>query len=255
MKLTAKPLAAILFVILFGGIAFTSAMNWWQTESQKVPAKFSEGEAAGEYNPADIRGSYTFQDIENSFNVPVEDLAIAFAIPSDQDPAAFALKDLESIYAEQAASGLEIGTASVRYFVALYTGLPYELSEDTYLLKPAVDLLKARTTLTAEQLAYLEAHTVDLSNTSVESQPAENLPEVAATEEVHTEDSTDTTIKGKTTFQNLLDWGVDQAVIEGIIGKTMPAGGIKVKDYCTENGLDFESIKTALQTEVDKLVP
>lgn len=255
MKLTAKPLAAILFVILFGGIAFTSAMNWWQTESQKIPAKFSEGEAAGEYNPADIRGSYTFQDIENSFEVPVADLATAFAIPSDQDPASFSLKDLESIYAEQAESGLEIGTASVRYFVALYTGLPYELSEDTYLLAPAVELLKNHSTLTAEQLAYLETHTVDLTKAPVEDQPVESQPETTPTEEVHTEDSTDTTIKGKTTFQNLLDWGVDQVVIEGIIGKPMPAGGIKVKDFCTENSLDFESIKTALQTEVDKTVP
>jgi hypothetical protein len=34
----------------------------------------------------------------------------------------------------------------------------------------------------------------------------------------------------------------------------MPAApGIKVKDYCTEKGLNFETIRPALQAEVDKV--
>jgi hypothetical protein len=34
----------------------------------------------------------------------------------------------------------------------------------------------------------------------------------------------------------------------------MPAApGMKVKDYCTEKGLSFETVKTALQAEVDKV--
>ena len=57
MTLTSKPLTAIILVFLFGGILFSSAMGWWQTESTKQAATFSEGEFAGLPNPADIRGS------------------------------------------------------------------------------------------------------------------------------------------------------------------------------------------------------
>jgi hypothetical protein len=49
-----------------------------------------------------------------------------------------------------------------------------------------------------------------------------------------------------------LDWGVSQEVIEQIMGMPMPNPLTKVKDYCAEKGLDFETIKAALQIEVDK---
>lgn len=258
MRLKSKPLAAILFVILFGSIAFTTAMNWWQTESTKVPAKFTEGEAAGEYNPADIRGSYTFQNIQDAFSVPVEDLAAAFAIPASSDPGAFAVKELEALYTAQAAAGQEIGTASVRYFVALYTQLPYEFTEEVFLPESAVAILQNLGVLTAEQQAYLDTHTVSLTAAPDAATPVpstEAASTAVATGTVHTDSADSTTIKGKTTFQELLDWGVAQTVIEGIIGKPMPAGGIKVKDYCTAQNLDFETIKLALQAEVDKVKP
>lgn len=248
MKLTAKPLAVILFVILFGSIIFTTAMNWWQTESQKVPVKFTEGEAAGEFNPADIRGSYTFQDIENSFNVPVVDLAAAFAIPAESDPSAFAIKELETLYASQAEAGFEIGTGSVRYFTALYVGLPYELTEDTYLPAPAVELLKEKAVLTTDQLTYLLAHTVAL-----ELNPAEPAP--VTTKEIPGEEETGTILKGKTTFLELLSWGVSKEFIEATIGAPLPATGVKVKDYCAGASLDFETIKVVLQAEIDRLNP
>jgi hypothetical protein len=38
-----------------------------------------------------------------------------------------------------------------------------------------------------------------------------------------------------------------------VMGIPMPNPLTKVKDYCTEKGLDFETIKTALQAEVDKI--
>jgi len=151
MNLTSKPLAAIIFVVLFGGIAFTTAMGWWETESTKEVATFTEGEFAGQANPADIRGSYTFGDVEKNFGIAPAILAQAFKIETD-DPAAFAVKSLEEIYAE---SEFEIGTASVRLFVAFYNGLPIDLSTDMYLTEEAAGLLKERN-LTPEQLTYTE---------------------------------------------------------------------------------------------------
>ena len=257
MNLTSKPLAAIIFLILFGGIMFTTATGWWKTESTKQPATFTEGEFAGVANPADIRGSYTFGDIEKAFDIPSSVLVQAFAIETS-DPAAFAVKSLEEIYA---ASEFEIGTASVRLFVAFYKGLPMDLTTDMYLPENAAILLKERT-LTPEQLTYLDAHTV--SNPAAESaapevapvQVTESGPEADTTPSpAMSETSTERLVKGKTTLREVLDWGVSQEIIEQIIGAPMPNPLMKVKDFCTEKGLDFEVIKPALQTEVDKVKP
>ncbi|HET7143548.1 MAG TPA: hypothetical protein VFI68_05990 [Anaerolineales bacterium] len=257
MNLTSKPLAAVILAILFGGIAFTTAMGWWQTESTKQPAVYTEGEFAGQSNPADIRGSYTFGDIENSFGISSSFLAQAFNIQTD-DPTAFAIKSLEDIYA---ASEFEIGTASVRLFVAFYNGLPFDIGTDMYLPENAAALLKERT-LTPEQLTYLEAHTVanpaDESDslTPAPTQITETAPEAESTQSAAaSEASTEKLIRGKTSFQEILDWGVSQEIIEQIIGGPMPSPLVKVKDHCTENGLDFETIKTSLQAEVDQAQP
>jgi hypothetical protein len=254
MNLTSKPLAVIIFVVLFGGIAFTTAKGWWQTMSTKEAATFTEGEFAGQANPADIRGSYTFGDVEKNFGIAPSILAQAFKVESG-DPAAFAVKSLEEIYAD---SGYEIGTASVRLFVAFYNGLPIDLSTDMYLPEEAAILLKEHA-LTPEQLTYLDAHTVSISAATpapetdsapaVESTPVAEVTPSAATSEA----STEKLIKGKTTFQEVLDWGVSQESIEQVMGKPMPNPLTKVKDFCTEQGLNFETIKPALQAEVDKI--
>ena len=261
MTLTSKPLAALVVVILFGGIFFSSAMGWWQTESTKEAAKITSGEFAGQANPADIRGSYTFGDVEKNFAVPSAVLAQAFGV-KDSNPAAYAVKGLEEMYA---ASEQEIGTASVRLFVAFYKGMPYDLSTDIYLPESAATILRTRT-LSAEQAAYVAAHTVPNLGTgapqttpqapqpsAVQSTPqATSAP--AAQPTPHATSSTDRVVKGATTFGDLLGWGVSQATIEQVLGAAMPAApGMKVKDYCTEKGLSFETIKTALQAEVDKV--
>ncbi len=60
------------------------------------------------------------------------------------------------------------------------------------------------------------------------------------------------TITGKTTFQEILDWGVTPAAIEQVIGGRLPAASMSVKDYVTGQGLEFSTIKTALQAAVDQ---
>ncbi|MBK9782138.1 MAG: hypothetical protein IPP55_19220 [Anaerolineales bacterium] len=244
MILTSKPLAVFLFVFLFGGIAISSAMGWWATESTKEPATFTEGEFAGLANPADIRGSYTFGDIANSFDVTPEILAQAFGIATDT-PAAFAVKELEALYLD---SGFEIGTNSVRMFVAFYTGLPFDLTaEETVLPQAATDILLAEGNLTPEQVTYLETHTVTVNETAVDAEPV--VVETPVSEE------SEYVVKGKTTFGDLMTWGVPKETVETLIGTSMPDPAMKVKDYASANGLDFETLKTALQAEVDKVKP
>jgi hypothetical protein len=251
MTLTSKPLAAIVLVILFGGIFSSSALGWWQTESTKEAATFTEGEFAGLPNPADIRGSYTFGDVENNFDVPAATLAQAFGVSSEGEPSDFKVKDLESIYADQE---FEIGTASVRLFVALYSGLPYEIVGDLYLPKRAVEMLKSHADLTSEQSAYLDSHALAIAPAAAGQTGAE--PASASQTGEHTEaESTNRLLKGKTTFQEVMDWGVSQESIESILGGSMPNPLTKVKDHCFEIGLSFEEVKSALQTEIDLAAP
>jgi len=252
MSITSKPLAVIVLVMLFGGILFSSAMGWWATESSKVPVAFSEGEFAGQANPADIRGSYTFGDIANSFDVTPDILAQAFGI-SEGDPAAFAVKEIETIYAD---SGYEIGTNSVRLFVAFYSGLPFDTTgQEIYLPQSAMDILKARDNLTAEQVAYIEQYTAILG----ESAPATEIQPAVGTAPVASESPATTSeeylVKGKTTFGELLTWGVPQEVIEQLIGAPMPDPAMTLKDCASANGLNFETLKPAVQVEVDKVKP
>jgi hypothetical protein len=247
MTITAKSLTIIVFVTIFGGIAFASAMGWWATESSKVPAAFSEGEFAGQANPADIRGSYTFGDISNSFDVAPAVLAQAFGVQTD-DPAAFAVKDLESLYANTA---YEIGTTSIRLFVAYYTGLPFDTTgQEIYLPRSATEILLAQSNLTLEQIAYLEKYTVDLGISNPETA---ETPDATPSSSESAIVSTEYTVKGKTTFGELLQWGVPQETIEELIGAPLPDPAMALKDYASANGLNFETLKPALQAEVDKM--
>lgn len=159
MKASKVFMALIIPIVIFGGIGLSSILGFWQTESSKVPAVFNVGEFKGQYNPADIRGSYSFGDINKIFDVPVDVLAEAFGV---EKAAAvnFKNKELEVKY-----EGLEqeIGTGSVRLFIALYKGLPYNLETvETWLPDKAVDILKERNNLTKEQLEYIDKHTVKL---------------------------------------------------------------------------------------------
>jgi hypothetical protein len=240
MTITSKPLAVILLVMLFGGIAFSSVMGWWVTESTKQPVTFSEGEFAGQANPADIRGSYTFGDIAKSFDVTPEVLAKAFGV-TEGEPAVFAVKELEAINLD---SGYEIGTVSVRLFVAYYTGLPFDTTgQEIYLPQSATEILLAKGNLAPEQVAYLEKHTVTLGASA---------PVAVATSSTVSEENI---VKGKTTFGELLTWGVPRETIEKLLNAPMPDPAMTVKDFASASGQNFETLKPALQAEVDKVKP
>ncbi len=242
MKLNSKIIGIILLLLLFGGIGIAKATNYWKTESSKVPATYKDGEFAGEYNPADIRGSYTFTDINKFFKIPIDELAQAFGI-NTSDKASFKINQLETIYQYLKDNGTEIGVSSVRIFVALYNGLPYDMSEDIYLPQSAVEILKSKGNLTEEQIKYLENHTVNIQNQSENVKTKGNI----------TQSSTDRTIKGNTTFKEIIDWGISKEEIEAILGRKIQNTTSKIKDYCLENNIDFETIKNELQNKLNGL--
>ncbi len=273
MKLKLKPLslAAIIVVLMFGGIAVSDGLNYWATESSKIPAKYTSGEYEGSYNPADIRGSYSFEDVSENFEIPIEHLAKAFGLSESENAREFQCKDLESRYEAAAEKGLEIGTDSVRVFAALYKGLPIELM-DTYIPAGAYQVLKDYAGLTQEQMSYLDTLTVDLNKLVavqpivVQEPPKPEAPKINDTGKPEDtqqsqegspiskeeQNSDEKLIKGKTTFRELLDWGVTDEEIERIIGKSMPNATLAVRDFCEQQGIEFSTIKTELQIIVDK---
>ena len=92
------------------------------------------------------------------FEIPLEELAAAFAI-EQSGAAEFKVKELETLYTDPAS---EVGTASMRLFVAWYKGLPFELKEDSFMPAPAVEILREKAELTPEQEEYLNTHTLTL---------------------------------------------------------------------------------------------
>lgn len=160
MKTKIKPQIAILLtlVIFVGGIVLTSVTGLWQTQSDKTPKKLTEVEDGQSYDPADIRGSFTFGEISSLYGVPLEDLAKAFGV-EQQAAESFPCKDLETV---NESPDYEVGTASMRLFVAYYLGLPYETTEATYLPQTAIGIIREYGNPTESQLAGLENHVIPI---------------------------------------------------------------------------------------------
>jgi len=271
MEIRSKTLGIVIAIVIFGGILGTSAMGLWKTKSVRNPNSIqrnaSIGEAVGSNAgteaslPADIRGNQRFGEISEMFNIPLEILSHAFALPPGIDPANFNNQDFESIYPEFEGAQ-EIGNGSVKWFVALYTGLPFELEDEeeaTYLLRPAVEILKSHSDLNSEQIDYLDSHVIEIEfeipifpSPEYELQSSDDV-DIDGEETEHKQD--EMVVVGKTTFAYLLDWGISAEDIEKIIGGEIPNRLMLVYDYCAENGLPFGQIKAELQVEVDTLEP
>ena len=165
-----KPNTAILLsaLVVVVGVAVTAATGLWQTSGTATPRRLeavqtgetaagSETTEAGTaYDPADIRGSYTFGEIASLYGLPLNELATAFGL-SDAEAEGFQVKGLEKRYPEGETAA---GTASVRMFVAYALGLPYTPTEDTYLPAAALPILTQHARMTEEQTAYVTAHTI-----------------------------------------------------------------------------------------------
>ncbi len=251
MKIKSWHMGLVVLIVIFGGIAGTMAFNLWSTEGggggqgsgdSMVPATFKVGEFAGEYNPADIRGSYSFGNISELWEIPLTELGTAFGLRAIENLADFKCMDLHEAYANLG-EDVEIGTGSVKMFVALYSGLPYTFADDEYLPQSAVELLKAKANLTEEQRTFLDTHSVDISGL--------RIAEPGVTEEY--EESAERIIKGRTTFKEVLDWGVPEEEIEAIIGEKLPATGMTIRDFANQKGIEFSTIKAALLVKVDAL--
>jgi hypothetical protein len=159
-----------------------------------------------------IKGWMTLDQITTTFNVPLADLLEQFDLPADT-PAITAIKDLESD------------------LFSVTTLRPWLESRSQPAGGPQTNTVAPAPTQTATQ-------TPDTASAAIP----------VATEHV----TSDKTITGKTTFQEVLGWGVATETIQKIIGSDLPVPSTVIKDFVTGKGLEFSTIKSQLQAGVDK---
>ena len=239
MKVTSKVLAPVVLLSFVIGIGLSISFNLWKTESSKIPARFSAGVFEGSFNPADIRGSYFFRDIEKAFEIEPAIIAEAFGLKDLKNPGDFQVKQLEDMYGHTADGG-EVGTDSVRLFVSRYNGLPYTPEETTRLLSPALPILKNK--LAPADREALEKISIRLN---------EVLADAGEMELSGTEELPDTEVKGNTSFSDLLSWGLTREEIEDVLGMEMGPASITIRAFTTEKELEFSLYKDRFQKILD----
>jgi hypothetical protein len=164
-------------------------------------------------DPSTIKGWMTLDQIGNTYNIPLEEILAQFNLPAET-PATTALKDLES----------DTFDTSILILWLQNRGPSGEIQP--------TDVISS-------------APTLSVTSTPISTDIETTVP----TEYVILE----RTITGKTTFQDLIDWGVSIDVIKKIIGGELPTPPVIIKDYVTGKGLEFAGIKSLLQTEVDQV--
>ncbi len=240
--------AVMLFItILFAGIFLSQIMGIWESESTKVPNLTD----SGEYDPGDIRGSYTFGDVENAFGVPVDILAQVFSV-SSENPEDFQIKNLKEIYAGLAEvypehNDVEIGNGSVKFFVKLYTGIESDLVEPEYIPLRGLQYLLENQLITQEIYDTYEPITIDLNEYAQQYDP--ELSEDTVVEE---EEHVESIVKGNTTVQEVIDAGMTLEELEEVMGISIDNRAKLIKDLCTENELAFMDIKNKINEILQK---
>jgi len=222
MRINPFSYAVLVLAVFLGVIWGFQAAGVWS-----VSGKLSnDGEAilpvASDVNT--IKGWMTLEQISTVYNVPIAEILAQFELPADAAPAT-ALKDLETDLFS--VTGLREWLQSRSEPVAPVGATPDSTLQPT---EPPVQLPPTS------------------QATPVPAQ-VEPTAAPAATEHV----APARTITGKTTFQELLDWGLSEDAIRQIIGGELPALSTVIKDYLTGKGLEFSPIKTALQAEIDKI--
>lgn len=240
MRLSTRVIGIGITVFLLGSILLLMAFGLWKTEGTKVSAKFTSGVFSGQSNPADIRGSYSFADIERNFSIPATVLADAFQMDTSIISAGeYKAKDLEELYGEQQTG--EIGTDSVKWFTALYLGMPYVPEETTLLPQSAIAILNGLGTIDETILHNLDAHSVTPTVQQV------------VVEQTHVE-PLEMVIKGNTTYGDLLDWGLSRSQLEEVLGFEVKDRALKLRDDLSARSLEFSVYKTKLQSMLDSLL-
>ena len=216
MRINPFIFGILILAIFMGTILGFQAAGIWSV-SGKVTA---DGQAvqpeAADVNS--IKGWMTLEQVATTYNVPLADLLTQFELPADT-PATTAIKDLETD---------SFSVTNLRAWLQVR--------------QEGISAAPAKSSPISEDATAVPGP-VTAQPTAVES--------TGPTPTVHA--APDRAITGKTTFQELLDWGVSNEAIQKALGGDLPPASAVIKDYVTSKGLEFSPIKTALQAEVDQV--
>ncbi len=218
MRVNPVVFGAIVVLVFMGIIWGFQAAGIWSISGKVNASGEQVNPSASDVNT--IKGWMTLKQISDVYAVPVDELLAQFSLPADTSPDT-AIKDLES-------EVFEVSLLREWLEARMYGS---EIIPET--IQPEIAL----PTQFVIEVTDIPAASIEAS---VDQPTDEHNPPV-------------NTISGKTTFQDLLDWGLDPILIEQVIGKPLPAGGIVLKDYITGFGMEFSPLKTVLQAELDKL--
>lgn len=227
MKINPILYGVIVTVVFFGIIGGFQAAGFWSTSGKTNADGQAIQPAADDVNS--IKGWMTLDQITTAYAVPLDELLAVFNLPADTDPQT-AIKDLET------------DTFSV---TELRTWLLNRSSQPASNVSggvsvPTLDISDPTDTNTGEVPSPTLEPTLEPVAEQPTTTPTEHVAEIG-------------TITGKTTYQELIEWGLPQSTIEEIIGGPMPDGGIAIKDDAVARGMAFSDVKTALQTALDQI--
>lgn len=168
MRLTTKVVGILVIVIIFGGYALADffGINDYSLShgsgsgrgNLSNESKNEESSIINKLAVEDIRGSFTIKDVAETFDIDVPILVEAFSI-IDVEVESIRLSDIHEIFGEY--DGKEVGTSSVKLFVAYFKGLDYEIDEEIYLPESAIKILTEQGKVNESQKEYLQEHIFD----------------------------------------------------------------------------------------------
>lgn len=227
MKINPILYGVIVTVVFFGIIGGFQAAGFWSISGKTNASGQAIQPASDDVNS--IKGWMTLDQITSAYAVPLDELLAEFNLPADTDPQT-AIKDLETD---------TFSVTDLRTWLLNRTTQPASTDSaggSDSISEPSGSFVPIATTVPTPTFEPTHVPVVEQPT----STPSEHVAEVG-------------TITGKTTYQEVLNWGLPQETIEEIIGSPMPYGGIAIKDDSVARGMAFSDIKTALQTALDQI--
>lgn len=229
-------------IIIFVGIFTSDQLGYWSTQSSgDFLSKDEEGNIMA--IPDELRGSTTFEEIENAFGIPANRLAAAYNFDSDE-PGLIKVMYVSDAFA-YLGEDVEMGTGSVRLFIYIYNGLDTsDLEEIENIPSTAVEVLKEDGKWTNESELLMANYIIDIDKEPLKNETISDLME-----EDHEKESDDAAvgtleINGKTTINDMINAGLTLEAIETEMDVEIGNINLSFKDICEQNGLDFSSMKS-----------
>lgn len=236
MKIKSIHILLAITIIIGGGILLASELDLYNTTRTRSPRKTIEGA----YDISDMRGSHTLEEIEKYYQLPASSVIKAFGLRPDTNPNFFQLKDMKEIFKPVELEGEEyiVETDTVKVFASLYLKIPFVSNETFYLPGKTVNYLIESDKLTGEEKEYWQGHTFKLEYLDSKYLTASEFSKIVV------EEAEGFKVTGRTTIQELLDFGVTEEKFEEIIGFKVPDNkSILVRDFVINKGLEFGEIK------------